>query len=142
MSSQPQSYDLPKTQQAAPPNFYSQTGGQGSSGQSGSSSGADSQQDPDHLFLDSVTKVLKVLDTMGKMKPKGQSVEKFTKAAAMAMKAAVTQVFGKGQPAAGSSSDAGDGGDIPSAPDQPLNTSAASAGSAAGGAGGAAPTAV
>lgn len=143
MAAAPQSYDLPKTAQPAPPNFYSQAGQQGQSqgqGQGAGGSDADAQPDDKHKFIKLAAGILTDLQKMQELKVEGVNTKKYIKAAATAIKDAL--MGGKGQKTPDEDSSTGDGGDIPSAPDQPLNASPSAAGSAAGGAGGPAPTAV
>lgn len=143
MAAAPQSYDLPKTAQPAPPNFYSQAGQAGSSqgqpGQGGDAGGSD-QPDDKHKFIKLAAGILTDLQKMQELKVEGVNTKKYIKAAATAIKDAL--MGGKGQKTPDEDSSTGDGGDIPSAPDQGLNASPSAAGSAAGGAGGPAPTAV
>ena len=108
--------DLPSTPQSAPPNFYAQAG-QMAAGQAGAGAKKPTK-DPDHEFLDTVTKLLTVFSKMEKMKPGGKDISKFTKAMADTAKDCLKFV----------SSDAGDGGDQGSA--------AGAAGDATGDAGG------
>ena len=92
-------YDIPKTPQAAPPNFYSQVGQMAASQPS---SAAPKQGKVEADFLDAVTKLLKVLDKLSEMKPNGKDVKQFTDAAAQSIKDALKTVYGeKGQEAAG-----------------------------------------
>lgn len=132
MSTSAPSFDLPKTPQSAPPNFYSQVG----QGQ-GASKGA--SKDKDTEFLESVTKLLNVLGKMGKLEPRGMDVSKYTQAAADALKECVKHVFNQdmGQDVAGSDAQAADAGSSP-AGGAAADTSSASGAAGAAGAPGAA----
>lgn len=103
---------LPRTPGSAPPNFYSQVGAQGgqpapgpgAQGPGGQQVGAPppqpKPQDPDQDFLDSVEKLLVVLNKLGEMQPRGMNVSKYTGAAAQAIKDMSKHVF-SGKPAKG-----------------------------------------
>ena len=100
--------NLPSTPQSAPPNFYSQVG-QMAAGQQGGGAGAaggdqsqqPSQPDPDQQFLEMVNKLLKVLQQMGDMKPRGQDITKYMKSMSDTAKDCIKAVYGgKGVPQA------------------------------------------
>jgi hypothetical protein len=105
------SYTLPKTAQSAPPNFYSQAGqmaagqgagagagGKSAGGPGGSSAGPatpGSGVDPSEAkseFVQNMAKLLKVLAAMGKTKPNGVDIKKYTDAAAQVMHDCLEQV--------------------------------------------------
>lgn len=136
------SYALPRTPQAAPPNFYSQQAQMGQSGnaaggqgQPGAAAGAGAQDSPaDHEFVVNLAKLLTVLDKMGQSNPNGVNIKKYTDAAARIMKDCSTAVT-SGEQTPDTSSSGG-------ASSQPPLTGAGSAPADAGSdAGGAAPAA-
>jgi hypothetical protein len=94
--------DLPSTPQSAPPNFYAQAGKMAAGPDPGAAGGpgAKKPKDPDHEFLDMITKLLTVFSKMETMKPGGKDISKFTKSMADTAKDALKFV----------SSDTGDGG--------------------------------
>src|ERR1035437_1061157 len=107
--------DLPKTQAPAPPNFYSNAAamsGGGAQPAAKKPAAAAGGTNPDQEFLANVTKLLKVLDQLGEMKPKGKHITKFTQAAADAMQEALKSVYGDdtGEQVPGADTQAGDAG--------------------------------
>lgn len=86
------------------------SGGQpGTPSGQGGGTGAEDQE-----FLENVTKLLGILQKMGEMKPKGQDVSKYTKAAADAMEDCIKNVYnqqlGQGNGSASSGDDSSGGG--------------------------------
>jgi hypothetical protein len=90
------SYSMPQTPQSAPPNFYSNNpstqqgagGGKSAGGAGGSSAGPGtpgSGTDPGEAkseFVANVAKLLKIFTAMGKTKPNGVDIKKYTDAMA------------------------------------------------------------
>lgn len=107
--------DLPKTQPAAPPNFYSNAAAMGAPAQP-KQKPAPANSPTDQEFLNNVTKLLKVLDQLGTMKPKGKDISKYTQAAADSMQEALKMVYADddGDQVPGADANAADaGGGIP-----------------------------
>lgn len=122
--------DLPKTKPAAPPNFYENAAAMsGGSKKPGKSAASGTDQE----FLNNVTKLLKVLDTLGQMKPKGKDITKYTQAAADSMQEALKQVYGEdsedqtpgADASAGDSAGTGAGGSAAPTPGMPGTSAAA-----------------
>ncbi len=82
--------DLPKTSQAAPPNFYTQAASMSGEGKKTKSASSGTDQE----FLSNVTKLLSVLAKLGKTKPNGKSISKYTQAAADSMQDMLKAVYG------------------------------------------------
>jgi hypothetical protein len=145
------SYTLPKTAQSAPPNFYSQagqmaagqsdSGGNSAGGPGGSSAGPStpgSGTDPSEAkseFVQNMAKLLKVLAAMGKTKPNGVDIKKYTDAAAQVMHDCLEQVSTGGDDNQTPDSDQGSPADVGSTgPAQPSPAGGGSGGGASSGA--------
>lgn len=88
----------------SPPNFYDAAAKMGSPAQKPS---PDDKQE----FLKDVTKLLTILDKMGKRKPNGVDISKYMKAAADAVEKALAATSGSGDTSTGPDADAtGDAG--------------------------------
>ena len=118
MSSAAQSYDLPKTAQSAPPNFYSQAGtGAGGAGtpddKAGASGDGQSADEAHSEFVQNVAKLLTVLQKMGKSKPNGVDISKYTKACSQVLKDCLEQVSTGGSAVPGGSAPGAEEGSPP-----------------------------
>jgi|SRR5882762_1557698 len=90
-------------QNGAPPSIYSQQGqmmAQQSSGPGTSpadqaaTAGAGGNDKDTQNYVDTITKLIALLGSIGSMKPKGQDITKYTQAAADALKEGFKQVMG------------------------------------------------
>lgn len=84
----------------APPNFYDAAAKMGSPAQ------AKPSPDDKQEFLKDVTKLLTILDKMGKRKPNGVDISKYMKAAADAVEKALAASSGSGDTSTGPDADA------------------------------------
>ena len=85
----------------APPNFYQNAAAMGSPAGATKPAPDDKQE-----FLKDVTKLLTILDKMGKRKPNGVDISKYMKAAAESVEKALAATSGSGDSSTGPSGDA------------------------------------
>jgi len=99
-------HPLPSTPQPAPPNFYSQVGNMAAGQPGGNAAGqgaspgtpapAAQPPDADQQFLEMINKLMKVIQGMSDMKPRGQDISKYMDAMSQTAKDCLKQVFGGG----------------------------------------------
>ena len=101
----------------APPNFYDAAAKMSGGGQTAAKASPDDKQE----FLKDITKLLTILDKMGKRKPNGVDISKYMKAASSAVEDALKATSGSGDdtqaPAADATGDAQASAGAPPSPD-------------------------